>query len=160
MQSFIPNAQDPRKFRDALGKYATGVCVITTDCPRGPLGITANSFVSVSLDPPMVLWCPARYSRRYEAFTTCESFAIHVLAQDQLELARHFTGDGLDFAPLKWSRGADDVPLLEGCLARFECENYSVTEAGDHAVVIGQVIRAATREGAPLMFLDGRFQPG
>lgn len=160
-EGFNPAADDPRRFRDALGAFATGVCIVTTGSGTGgrtgPVGITANSFSSLSLDPPLVLWSPARASRRFAAFARARYYAIHVLAADQFALARHFALDGLDFALPGVITSAEDVPLLPGCLARFECRQEAVHDGGDHALIVGRVLRATSRPGMPLVFSGGRY---
>ena len=157
MNAFQPSKETEREFRDALGRFATGVCVITTATPRGPLGITANSFASVSLDPPLVLWSPARSSRRFGAFASATHYAIHVLGEDQGDLCRRFSRSGHDFAGLDWSATEDGTPLIEGCLARFECRLAAQHEGGDHLIVVGRVVGAQYRAGAPLLFSAGRY---
>lgn len=163
---FNPAQGDMRRFRDALGAFATGVCVITARGPAGAgqrqgqgsaVGITANSFASLSLDPPLVLWSPARASRRFAAFTAARHFAIHVLAEDQFALGRHFALQGLDFDLPGVSTSPDGVPLLPGCLARFECRQEAVHDGGDHALIVGRVLRATSRPGTPLVFSAGRY---
>nr|WP_040615506.1 flavin reductase family protein [Oceanicola granulosus] len=156
MTSFDPDTS-PRAFRDALGRFATGVTVITTQGPDGPVGITANSFASVSLDPPLVLWCPARATRRYELFADARHYAIHVLDGHQQAICDAFTQSADGFEGLDWRRGEHDVPLIEGCLARFECRLEAAHEGGDHLILVGRVLRAAARDGLPLLFQAGRF---
>jgi len=148
---------DARALRQALGRFATGVTVITTETESGPLGITANSFSSVSLDPPLVLWSPAKASRRFAPFTECDAFAIHVLGDDQSDVAKTFVTEGNIFDRLDWSRAEDGTPLIEGCLARFYCRMHAIHDAGDHAIVIGRVEGATHRDGAPLVFAGGQF---
>lgn len=159
-----PDGPGPdRRLRDALGRFATGVTVVTAPSARGPLGITANSFSSVSLDPPLVLWCPARRSRRFETFAGAPRYAIHILGTDQAALCRRFAGDGLDFDGIPWQTGEDGVPLIEGCLARFDCRQVSRLPAGDHDIVVGEVLSHHHRDGEPLLFsagLLGRFADG
>ena len=157
MTSFTPTKETQRDFRDALGRFATGVTVVTTATEHGALGITANSFASVSLDPPLVLWSPARASRRFPAFEAAERYAIHVLGADQIGLCRRFSRDGFDFDGLDWHAGEDGVPLIEGCLARFDCRRVSAHDGGDHLIVVGRVLQAAHREGAPLLFASGSY---
>ncbi len=146
-----------RDFRAALGRYATGVTVVTARTARGPVGITANSFTSVSLDPPLVLWCPAKSSARLSAFTVADHYAIHVLAADQIDLCRRFARSGEDFAGLDPAETPDGLPLLHGCLARFDCAAHAVHEGGDHAILVGRVLRAFVRNGTPLLFWHGRY---
>lgn len=148
---------DARALRAALGRFATGVTVITTATGTGPLGITANSFASVSLDPPLVLWSPAKASGRFGPFTECRAFAIHVMGDDQADLAAAFVRQGDAFDGLDWRADADGTPLLRHCLARFHCMLETMHDAGDHVIVIGRVLSATHREGAPLVFSGGRF---
>ena len=146
-----------RELRDALGRFTTGVTVVTTMTPRGPLGITANSFASVSLDPPLVLWSPARRSHRFPAFEAASHFAIHVLAAGQRALAERFARSGDDFAGLELGRGLGDAPLLEGCVARFECCHAARYDGGDHLIVMGEVLRLEERHLAPLIYHRGGY---
>ena len=156
-QEFTPDVADTRALRDALGQFATGVTVITTRTDAGPLGITANSFSALSLDPPLVMWAPGKFSRRFAAFAEAEHFAIHVLAAEQLDVAQHFAADGQDFALPGLVTGLGDVPLLPGCLARFECARHAVHPGGDHAIVVGHVLRVCTRAGDGLTFFRGQY---
>ncbi|MBJ3762764.1 flavin reductase family protein [Maribius pontilimi] len=149
--------QDGRALRQALGRFATGVTVITTGADTGPLGITANSFASVSLDPPLVLWAPAKSSSRFKPFTECDNFAIHVAADDQVALADTFVKEGDAFDKLDWWRHDDGTPLIEDCLARFHCTTETIHDAGDHVIVIGRVLSAVHRDGAPLIFAGGKY---
>jgi flavin reductase (DIM6/NTAB) family NADH-FMN oxidoreductase RutF len=152
----LPDFSD-RELRDALGRFATGVTVVTTMTARGPLGITANSFASVSLRPPLVLWSPARVSRRFPAFEAASHFAVHVLSAGQQALAERFAGpgpwtDGLDFLA-----GLGEAPLLAGCAARFECQHAARYEGGDHLIVVGEVLRLTQAELPPLLFYRGGY---
>ena len=153
----IDPATDRRGFRDALGRFATGVTVVTANSEAGPVGITANSFTSVSLDPPLVLWCPARSSARFRHFHDAAHFAIHVLDSQQQRICDGFTRAADAFAALDWSAGPGGVPLIDGCLARLECRREAVHDGGDHAIVVGRVERASYRDGLPLLFQAGRF---
>ncbi|MEM6634390.1 MAG: flavin reductase family protein [Pseudomonadota bacterium] len=157
MAEFRPGADSARAFRDALGRYATGVTVVTCATPDGPLGITANSFASVSLDPPLVLWSPAKASRRFGPFAEAAQFAIHVLGAEQQGVCAHFARQGHDFTGLDWSAGDDGVPLISGCLARFECSTFSRHDGGDHLIIVGRVARATMREGEALLFAHGNY---
>lgn len=146
-----------RQLRDALGRFATGVTVVTTEGPNGPLGITANSFASVSLDPPLVLWSPARKSRRFPAFEAAAHFAVHVLSIGQQALAERFAGSEQGFAGLEIERGIDGVPLLAGCSARFECRHAAGHDGGDHLIVVGEVLRFEMTDLPPLVFWRGNY---
>lgn len=157
MASFDP-AADPRAFRTALGSFATGITVVTTRAPDGaPVGITANSFASVSLDPPLVLWSPARASRRFPAFAGAPTFAVHVLSHDQQAVCDAFVRAAQGFGAIPFSEGPGGLPLIEGCLARLVCDREAAIEAGDHVILIGRVREAVTRPGAPLVFQGGRY---
>ena len=153
----IPGPDSARHFRDALGRFATGVTLVTCDSPIGPLGITANSFASLSLDPPLVLWSPARSSRRFDAFAAAAHFAIHILRDDQLDLARAFTHHGQAWDGVAWHPSAEGVPLIDDTLARFDCRRHAIHDGGDHAIVVGEVTSAVIGEGAPLVFAGGGF---
>lgn len=155
MQEITPGPENTRDLRDAFGRFVTGVTVITADSEIGPLGITANSFASVSLDPPLVLWAPAKFSRRYTAFAEAPHFAIHVIGAEQEDVAARFSRDGTAFEGCNWIPNAHNVPLIEGCLARFECDTVATHDGGDHRIVIGRVTRATWRDGAPLVFSQG-----
>lgn len=157
MSTFEPCAETARDFRDVLGQFGTGVTVVTTQCPEGPVGMTANSFASVSLDPPLVLWSPALASLRFAHFEAASHYAIHVLRDDQADLARRFARDAHAFDGLDWRRGANDLPLIEGCLARFECRQHAAHEGGDHMILVGRVLRATMGTGAPLLFAQGSY---
>ena len=155
--SFDPALDDGRAFRDALGRYGTGVTIVTCATASGPLGITANSFASVSLDPPLVLWSPAKSSSRYPFFMAADHFAIHVVGADQMELCRGFARSGDAFDGLDWTTGARGVPLIEGCLSRFECTKVAEHDGGDHSIVVGRVTQVTTRPGSPLLFFGGAY---
>ena len=155
-RTIIPGPDTARAYREALACFGTGVTVVTTMTPQGPLAMTANSFASVSLDPPLVLWCPARASLRHDAFIAARRYVIHVMAEDQQHVARHFAGTGQDFAGIAWRR-ENGLPVLEGCLARFECRRHAVHPAGDHSIVLGEVQRASFQPGRGLMFKHGAY---
>ena len=156
-ESFRPEAADPKEFRKALGNFATGVTAVTCMTSEGPVGIIANSFASVSLDPPLVLWSPARSSKRFDFFVQASQFAIHVLGQEhQTCCAAHVTG-GHDFSTLDWVESESGVPLLKACLARFECDQHAIHDGGDHAIILGRVTRVAMGEGAPMVFAQGAY---
>ena len=156
--SFDPGAEDPRAFRAALGKFATGVTVITCQSGSGPIGITANSFASLSLDPPLVLWAPAKSSQRYPFYMAAEHFAIHIMGAEQTDICSGFARDGDAFETLDWEKGAHGVPLLAGCLSRFECTRTAQHDGGDHSIIVGRVTRVTTRPGTPLTFFCGKYR--
>lgn len=152
---------DPRAFRGALGCFATGITVITTLCPDGhPVGVTVNSFSSVSLDPPLVQFCLGRAAAAFNDFTKAKAYVVNVLADDQQTLSHRFSkrdeqdrweGVGID----RWETG---VPVLRGCLANLECDVETILDGGDHVIVVGRVRRLASREdGKPLLYFRGRY---
>ena len=154
---FSPEGENGRAYRHALGKFATGVTIVTCDSEIGPLGMTVNSFASVSLDPPLVLWSPARSSQRCAAFEKAEHFAIHVLNDAQKDHCHVFAKEGTNFQDLDWSLSDKGVPLIEGCMARFQCVRHAVHDGGDHSIIVGRVIAASVADGDPLVFSRGAF---
>ncbi|MCK8778827.1 flavin reductase family protein [Rhizobium sp. NTR19] len=154
---FVPDTSTAKHYRNALGTFTTGVAVVTVKTPNGPIGMTVNSFTSVSLDPPLVLWSPAKSSSRYAAFMAADHFAIHVLSAEQDLISTRFTRGGLGFDDLPWQENSEGVPVIQGTLARFECALANRHDAGDHTLILGRVLRAAHREGEPLCFSRGTF---
>lgn len=150
-------AGDSRLFRDALGRFATGVTVVTVQGPDGPMGFTANSFSSLSLDPPLVLWSPAKASSRFQYFSAADHYSIHVLGQDQADWPGRFARGGPGFDGIEWRLNSEGVPILPGTLARFDCRRQATHDGGDHAIIVGLVLRLALEEGEPLVFAKGRF---
>lgn len=154
---FVPTAENSRDFRNALGQFGTGVTIVTTADGDTPLGITVNSFSSVSLDPALVLWSPAKASSRFQQFESTKHYAIHVLDHSQGELAKQFARNAQSFNDCTWRWSDNRVPLLEKCIARFECERVMSHDGGDHSIVVGKVLRAINFGGDPLMFVGGQF---
>ncbi len=152
---FAPSPSTQRQFRDALGAFATGVTVVTTQTEQGIVGITANSFSSLSLDPPLVLWSPARASSRFAVFERAERFAIHILSADNAELCRHFTRNATP--PHDLDDPTDLAARVPDALAVFDCTREATHDGGDHAIVVGRVQAVLTNPGAPLVFHAGRF---
>tara|TARA_A100001391_G_scaffold48774_4_gene29060 strand:+ start:54246 stop:54782 length:537 start_codon:yes stop_codon:yes gene_type:complete len=150
---------DALEFRSALGRFATGVTIVTTvDAAGERYGVTANSYNSVSLDPPLVLWSLAKTSRSIEAFEGCKAFAVHILGAHQEELAMRFASPAADkFAGLDVHAGLHGVPLFEECAAHFECTLENRFEGGDHVIFLGRVEHFARGDAAPLLFHDGKF---
>lgn len=157
LSRFTPGPDNTRTLRDALGRFPTGVTVVTVATPDGPMGITVNSFASVSLDPPLLLWCPGKASSRFDAFAGADRFAVHVLGQDHLDMAQGFARRPDAFDGLTLDDCPHGVPLIADCLARFECETVQRHEAGDHMIVVGHVRTAALRDGEALVFSEGMF---
>lgn len=154
---FRPDAGNARAFRDALGRFATGVTLVTVAGPDGPLGFVANSFSSLSLDPPLVLWSIARSARRFPPFAAAERFAIHILGQAQADWPARFARDGAGFAGLTLAQDEAGVPVVPGTPCRFDCDRHAVHDGGDHLILIGRVRRVVPADGAPLVFFQGRY---
>lgn len=149
---------DPAELRKAFGTFATGVTIITTSHEGRRYGVTANSFSSVSLDPPLVLWSLAKSSSSLAAFADAPVFAIHVLGADQQSLSDRFAKSGADkFAGLETVAGVGEAPLLEGCAARFECTSVYRYEGGDHIIFVGRIERFDHAPAEPLLFHGGRY---
>lgn len=151
---------DSRQFRSALGMFATGVTIVTARGADGVLvGLTANSFNSVSLAPPLVLWSLGMRAGSMPVFSRGSHYAINILAADQKALAERFATRDIDrFAGVAWREGAGGAPVLEGVAAVFECANRSQYEEGDHIIFVGQVERCTFNPAAqPLIFHGGRY---
>ena len=151
---------DIRTFGDTLGLFVTGVTVITTrDANGSPVGITANSFNSVSLAPPLVLWSVGLNALSLSAFFDANAFAVHILREDQAELSKRFARSGTNkFEGLAVDQGLYDLPLLPDCAARLECVPYAKHEAGDHILFIAEVQRLESDPIAmPLVYHGGRY---
>lgn len=152
---------DTASFREALGHFATGVTIVTASGPSGPVGLTVNSFSSVSLDPPLVLWSLKKSSSCIEVFSSCEHFCVHVLSIDQVELSKQFAKRNTDkFAGVSHNTGVGGAPLLDNCCARFECETRHQYEGGDHVIFVGEVVRFDSESRPPLLFHGGVFHSG
>lgn len=149
-----------RSLRDALGQFATGVAVVTTATPAGDrAGVTVNSFTSVSLDPPLVLWCLSRHAPSAPVFLRSGRFVVNVLAAGQEELSQRFATARPDkFAGVATALTATGLPLLPGTLASFTCRTVATHEGGDHLVFMGEVEHYARSHGEPLVFHSGRYR--
>ncbi len=149
---------DQLELRQSLGRFATGVTVVTCVGDRGPCGITANSFSSVSLDPPLVLWNIAKVSHSLRAYLAAEHFAINVLSADQRDVSDHFAqSDHTVFNGIVYSASEHGVPILPDTLACFECRTYETHDCGDHFIIIGEVERFRRNDGEPLLFFRGDY---
>lgn len=150
---------DSRQLRTVLGTFTTGVTIVTTHDSEGvDYGVTANSFSSVSLDPPLVLWSQILTSRSFPAFRDTDHFAVNVLADDQIDISNHFAKSSDDkFALLEFSRGLGGVPVLQGTVAHFECVKVAAYPAGDHMIFLGRVERLSHSGRRPLAFAHGRY---
>ncbi len=158
IQHFVPSVETQRSLRDAFGRFATGVTVVTVGTDEGPIAITANSFTSVSMEPPLVLWSPQKSSKRSQYFVNADHFAIHILAADQDDLCWRVAKDMHALSGLDLVGNSEGVPLIDGCLARFECSQHAVHDGGDHDIIVGRVLRAAfAEEGDGLGFFKGKM---
>ena len=155
---FKPHEGNTRILRDAFSKFVSGVTVVTTASDEGPVGITANSFSSLSLHPPLVLWSPYTGSRRFPFFENAQYFAIHILSGDQEYLCHDFAKSPFGFGNADVSFNAEHIPLIEKCLARFECKKRAIYPGGDHVIVVGEVEKVRMCEGNALSFFAGKFR--
>lgn len=155
----MEQADRARIFREALGTFPTGVTIVTT---RGrdqvPVGVTASSFNSVSINPPLVLWSLAKAARSHDDFCNCEHFAVHVLNADQIDLSNRFARSGEDkFNGLNWTEGLGRAPILPDAAALFQCRTMHRYEGGDHLILVGEVMAFERSDGEPLLFHRGRY---
>lgn len=151
---------DSLQFREALGRFATGICVITAHPPgHAPFGLTVNSFASLSLTPPLVLWCLQKDSATAEAFRVARSYCVNVLGQGQRLHAERFARKGVHrLHDGDYLRGSDGLPLLPDVLARFECDIEARHDGGDHTILVGRVCRLdVAGSGKPLLFYAGDY---
>ena len=146
--------------RQCLSRFATGITVVTcTDDAARPCGITANSFSSVSLEPPLVLWNIAKSSNSLNAFLETRHFAFHVLSDQQEALSEHFARtDHTRFERIDYTLSASEVPILPDCIAVLHCSTYDTHDCGDHHIIIGKVEHFETRDGDPLLFFGSRYR--
>lgn len=156
----VDSSLDSRELRNALGKFATGVTVITTKGRNGaPVGVTANSFASVSLDPPMVLWMPGIHLKSLSSFIQAPHFAVNVLCSDQEHLSRQFASSGDNkFQGVGFSTGIGGSPVIDGALATFETTTAAIHKAGDHYIMIGEVKNYSYHDVEPLVFHGGGYR--
>ena len=152
---------DARAFRDAAGQFATGVTIVTTLDPEGvPVGLTANSFTSVSLDPPMVLFCLGEASDTLSAFDDGPGFVVHVLSAEQRDLSNRFASKGVDrFEGTDWRPGLNGLPVLDGALVTFECQSAHRYDGGDHVIFVGEVksMSVGDIDAPALGYFRGRY---
>jgi flavin reductase (DIM6/NTAB) family NADH-FMN oxidoreductase RutF len=153
------SALDPRDFRNALGTYATGVTIVTAVADDGkPYGLTCNSFASVSINPPLVLWSLGMYSQGLPIFQNAAHFAVNVLGVSQASLATKFSKSGVDrFDGVDWKPGLGNAPLIAGSVAQFQCRAANRYYGGDHVIFLGAVEAYAYNKQEPLLFLSGGF---
>jgi 3-hydroxy-9,10-secoandrosta-1,3,5(10)-triene-9,17-dione monooxygenase reductase component len=151
-----PDAAD---FRLVLGQFATGVTIITAVDDGEPVGVAANSFTSVSLDPPLVLFCVARSSSTWPRIERARKFAVNILGEHQEELSQLFAKKGADrFGSVEWHLGIGGSPVLHDCLAYLDCAFWNEYDGGDHIIVVGRVLDLGlTHDAGPLVFYQGRY---
>ena len=158
VKKFKPDEDNTRLLRDAFSRFISGITIVTAASDQGPVGITANSFSSLSLKPPLVLWSPAIESHRFAFFEQAEYFAIHVLGAHQEYICNNFAQSPFAFEEVDTKKNIHDVPLIENCLARFECKKSAIYPGGDHIIVVGEVENVEMRDGNALTFFSGRFR--
>ncbi|CUH68045.1 FMN reductase (NADH) NtaB [Thalassovita gelatinovora] len=154
-----PDLIDARKLRDVFGSFATGVTVVTSIGENGaPVGLVVNSFSSVSLDPPQILWSIGLSSPSHKAFCTHPGFAVNVMGADHKDETMRFCTPSEDkFKDVDWWAGNHGVPVLSNAVATLECETEKRIVSGDHEIFIGRVLRVDSRDAAPLIFHRGQF---
>ena len=159
MRKVEPKTMDDRAFRDIVGNFSTGVTVITTENNLlEPIGFTANSFTSLSLNPKLVLFNIDKKSSLYKSFMDAEHFAINILANDQIDLSKKFSKSGIDrFDGVDYYKDITGSPILQGSLAYLDCKIQNRYEGGDHTIVIGEVLSADTQPNSPLVFFQGKY---
>ena len=152
--------RDTAALRRALGCFVTGVTVVTASDAGGlPHGFTANSFTSVSLDPPLVLVCVGREVERFDVYRRCSRFAINVLGQSQRQVSDRFATEHPErFAGVRWREGAHGSPIIEGCIASLQCEAWRRLDAGDHMILIGRVVACDDSAARPLAYWRGSYR--
>ncbi|MEE8433999.1 MAG: flavin reductase family protein [bacterium] len=151
---------DPNEFKAALSRWGSGVCVVTASDGEGRLGgLTASSFTSVSLTPPLVLFCLGQDSTSYGVFERADGFVVHILAAGQEHLSNLFSSKSTDkFEQVDYRAGAGGAPILSGCLAVLECSARQKITAGDHLILVGEVQSAQSEEAAPLWYYRGGYR--
>ena len=151
---------EEEQFRQTLGQFATGIAVATTlDKAGTPHGLTINSFNSVSLDPPLVLWSLDKGSHQLDAFSNSGFYAVNILAQSQKDISDLFASFVEDrFDGVDWQKGKSGAPVLAGCLAKIDCQVEKIIEGGDHIILIGRVIDISHEEGSPLLYHSGAYR--
>lgn len=151
---------DTKTFRAALGNFPTGVAIVTTMNEGTPVGLTCNSFSSVSMDPPLVLWSLRKESSLLQAFSSARRFAVNLLADHHGPLSSRFASSKVadKFEGVDHTVGELGLPLLDGCVSRFECETHAEYDGGDHVIFVGRVVRFGAHESAvPLVFCRGAY---
>lgn len=158
----MSNQKYHRSIRDAFGQFATGITIVTTiDQNAKPVGLTANSFASVSLEPPLVSWCVDRSSKRFNEFAEAEFFTISVLTDQQQDVSDLFATRSWDetaFDEIDWYKGHHDIPQIKHASARFHCKTQHLYEGGDHLIIVGLVEDYDSEPASPLLFSQGEYR--
>lgn len=152
-------APDPSTLRTVLGHFATGVAIVTAIDDDGPVGMACNSFTSVSLDPPLVLFCAAKSSTTWPRIKAAEAWAANILTEDGEDVSRVFAAPDVDrFAGVGWAPGASGAPVLDDALGYVDCRTDVLHDAGDHVIVVGRVVQLGyVTDGSPLLFYRGGY---
>lgn len=155
------DSQKQELFKKAMGDYPTGVTIVTTiDADGTPVGLTVNSFASVSLDPTLILWSINQKVSSLKAFTEGKGFAVHILSEDQQELCKTFASKNVDrFGSCSWELSDNFLPVIEGARAVLQCNTFKTIEAGDHTILIGEVIDISLNEKDPMLYHRRKFGP-
>lgn len=150
---------DPKDFRRALGNFATGVTIVTACGPDGTnVGVTASSFNSLSMDPPLILWSSIKETPSCKIFETASHFAVNILASDQMHMSNHFARQQEDkFDGVEWEEGIGGAPVFPNCAGRFQCESYDKLDGGDHWIFVGRVLSFDDNGRSPLCFHQGSY---
>jgi len=156
MDSFAPQ-ENIKNCRSAFSRFATGIAVVTALDENGPAAITINSFANVSLVPALILWNPDKNSARHDLFVSAEYFVVHVVAAHQRAICDAFVKSAHAFGQVETCENEFGVPLIEDCLAIFECRKFEAIDAGDHTILLGEALKARHRSGEALVFADGAF---
>ena len=148
-------------FKSIMGNYPTGVCVITSTTNEGvPVGLTVNSFASVSLDPTLILWSIDKRVSTYEVFNNMKNFVVHILGSEQASICSLFATKDVDrFSQCKWEMSTNNQPIISDCAAILECQTFQTVDAGDHLIIIGEVTNLQNNEKNPLMYHRRKFGP-
>ena len=154
---FKPNSSNTKMLRNAFSRFATGVTIVSCDSPDGHIGMTVNSFSSISLDPALIMWAPDKRSSRFKYFENAKYFAVHILNSDQYKLCNEFVKNKNAFDTITHGISKEGVPIIDNCLARFHCIKFDMHDAGDHKIIIGKVDSALECTGNALSFYSGEF---